>query len=173
MVRATAGSDVAGITTTAERRGDKYIVNGAKKWITNGVYADYCTAAVRTGGEGKAGVSALIIPLKTEGVTCRKMENSGVAASGKSFLIIHKSSRLRLTWPLAGSTYIEFDDVEVPISNLLGKENRGFEIIMSSKSLGGSARMTRYIQDADFCAQTLTTSVCGSLAQASGLLASA
>jgi alkylation response protein AidB-like acyl-CoA dehydrogenase len=97
MVHVTAGSDVAGITTTAERRGDKYIINGAKKWITNGVYADYCTAAVRTGGEGKTGVSALIIPLKTEGVTCRKMENSGVAASGKSFLVIHKSSRLRLT----------------------------------------------------------------------------
>jgi hypothetical protein len=97
MVRAIAGSDVAGITTTAERRGDKYIVNGAKKWITNGVYADYCTAAVRTGGEGKAGVSALIIPLKTKGVVCRKMENSGVAASGKSSLAVHISSRLRLT----------------------------------------------------------------------------
>jgi alkylation response protein AidB-like acyl-CoA dehydrogenase len=80
-----AGSDVAGLLTTAERRGDKYIVNGAKKWITNGVYADYCTAAVRTGGEGRSGVSALIIPLKAPGVTCRKMENSGVAASGKCF----------------------------------------------------------------------------------------
>jgi alkylation response protein AidB-like acyl-CoA dehydrogenase len=98
MVCATAGSDVAGITTTAERRGDKYVVNGAKKWITNGVYADYCTAAVRTGGDGKAGVSALIIPLKTKGVMCRKMENSGVAASGKSLLVVHRSSRLQLTW---------------------------------------------------------------------------
>lgn len=80
-----AGSDVAGLLTTAERKGDKYIVNGSKKWITNGVYADYCTAVVRTGGEGRSGVSALIIPLKAPGVTCRKMENSGVAASGKSF----------------------------------------------------------------------------------------
>jgi len=78
-----AGSDVAGILTTAERKGNKYIVNGAKKWITNGIYADYCTAAVRTGGEGLSGVSALIIPLKARGVTCRKMENSGVAASGE------------------------------------------------------------------------------------------
>jgi len=79
----TAGSDVAGITTTAERKGDKYIVNGAKKWITNAIFADYCTAAVRTGGPGKAGVSALIIPLKAPGVTCKKMVNSGVGASGK------------------------------------------------------------------------------------------
>lgn len=108
----TAGSDVAGITTTAERRGDKYIVNGSKKWITNGIFADFCTAAVRTGGPGRGGVSALIIPLKVEGVTCKKIENSGVNASG--------------------STYIDFDEVEVPVQNLLGEENRGFDIVMSN-----------------------------------------
>jgi alkylation response protein AidB-like acyl-CoA dehydrogenase len=107
-----AGSDVAGLTTTAERRGDVYIVNGAKKWITNGIFADYVTAAVRTGGPERKGISALIIPLKAAGVTCRKMENSGVAASG--------------------STYIEFDEVELPVGNLLGRENQGFEIIMSN-----------------------------------------
>ena len=87
-------------------------MNGSKKWITNGIFADYCTAAVRTGGNGRDGVSALIIPMKAPGVTCRKLENSGVNASG--------------------STYIEFDDVEVPIANLLGEENRGFDIIMSN-----------------------------------------
>ncbi|KAH7063488.1 acyl-CoA dehydrogenase/oxidase [Macrophomina phaseolina] len=107
-----AGSDVAGLTTVAERDGDHYVVNGSKKWITNGIFADYCTAAVRTGGPGKSGVSALIIPLKTKGVTCKKIDNSGVLASG--------------------STYIEFDDVRVPIADLLGQENRGFEIIMSN-----------------------------------------
>lgn len=85
-----AGSDVAGITTTAERRGDVYIVNGAKKWITNGIFADYCTAAVRTGHDGKQGVSALIIPLSAKGVTRRKIENSGVHASGESFNDISK-----------------------------------------------------------------------------------
>ncbi|KAM0690587.1 hypothetical protein Q7P36_009355 [Cladosporium allicinum] len=139
-----AGSDVAGLLTTAERKGDKYIVNGAKKWITNGVYADYCTAAVRTGGEGRSGVSALIIPLKALGVTCRKMENSGVAASG--------------------STYIEFDDVEVPVENLLGEENRGFEIIMSNFNherlwlAGTSLRLARVcIEDAYRYAQKRET----------------
>ncbi|KKK15195.1 hypothetical protein ARAM_002007 [Aspergillus rambellii] len=106
------GSDVAGITTTAERHGDIYIVNGAKKWITNGIFADYCTAAVRTGGEGTRGISALVIPLKGPGVTCRKLDNSGVHASG--------------------STYIEFDQVEVPVANLLGEENKGFPIIMNN-----------------------------------------
>jgi len=81
-----AGSDVANINTTAELQGDFYIVNGCKKWITNGVWADYCTAAVRTGGPGKGGISALIIPMKTQGVSCRKLENSGVSASGKSMI---------------------------------------------------------------------------------------
>ncbi|KAG9817786.1 hypothetical protein KCU63_g18716, partial [Aureobasidium melanogenum] len=76
-----AGSDVAGLTTRAERKGDKYIVNGAKKWITNGYFADYATAAVRTGGEGKNGISALVIPLNLKGVTCKKIYNSGVNAS--------------------------------------------------------------------------------------------
>ncbi|KAJ5290567.1 Mannose-binding lectin [Penicillium atrosanguineum] len=107
-----AGSDVAGITTIAERRGNIYIVNGAKKWITNGIFADFCTAAVRTGGEGTEGISALVIPMKAPGVTCRKIENSGVHASG--------------------STYIEFDQVEVPVANLLGEENKGFPVIMNN-----------------------------------------
>ncbi|TVY26055.1 Acyl-CoA dehydrogenase [Lachnellula hyalina] len=107
-----AGSDVANISTTAERRGNVYIVNGAKKWITNGMWATHCTAAVRTGLPGKNGISALVIPLNSKGVSRRKILNSGVAASG--------------------STYLEFDDVEVPVSNLLGEENKGFKIIMSN-----------------------------------------
>ncbi|KAJ6072666.1 hypothetical protein N7467_010751 [Penicillium canescens] len=107
-----AGSDVAGITTTAEKNGDVYIVNGAKKWITNAIFADFCTAAVRTGGQGTHGISALVIPMNAPGVTCRKIENSGVQASG--------------------STYIEFDQVEVPVTNLLGEENKGFPVIMNN-----------------------------------------
>ncbi|KAM5467910.1 hypothetical protein MauCBS54593_005192 [Microsporum audouinii] len=107
-----AGSDVSGIKTVAKKVGDHYIVNGAKKWITNGIWADYCTAAVRTGGPGHGGISFLIIPLTAEGVTRRRMFNSGVHASG--------------------STFLEFDDVEVPAENLIGKENEGFKYIMSN-----------------------------------------
>ena len=44
-----------------------YVVNGAKKWITNGMWSDYCTAAVRTGEAGRNGISALIIPMKAKG----------------------------------------------------------------------------------------------------------
>ncbi|KAF7178529.1 hypothetical protein CNMCM7691_007228 [Aspergillus felis] len=107
-----AGSDVANIQTTARLDGDHYIVNGAKKWITNGIWADYCTAAVRTGGPGRGGISLLVIPLTAPGVTRRRMHNSGVNASG--------------------STFIEFDDVRVPVDNLIGKENKGFPLIMSN-----------------------------------------
>lgn len=111
-----AGSDVANIATEARKNADgrKYVVNGAKKWITNAIWADYVTAAVRTGGPGKPGISLLIIPLNAKGVRRRKMYNSGVGASG--------------------STFIELDDVEVPVENLIGKENQGFGYIMSSKS---------------------------------------
>ncbi|KAM3087001.1 hypothetical protein ACMFMG_001110 [Clarireedia jacksonii] len=107
-----AGSDVANIKTTATREGNHYIVNGSKKWITNGIWADYVTAAVRTGSPGAAGISLLIIPLNSKGVSRRRMHNSGVNASG--------------------STFITFDDVLVPVDNLLHKENRGFEVIMSN-----------------------------------------
>ncbi|KAL3432012.1 acyl-CoA dehydrogenase/oxidase [Aspergillus tetrazonus] len=107
-----AGSDVANIRTTAVRQGEYYVVNGSKKWITNGIWADYCTSAVRTGGPGRGGISLLVIPLKAEGVTRRRMHNSGVNASG--------------------STFIEFDDVRVPVDHLIGKENRGFPLIMSN-----------------------------------------
>ncbi|KAI1933192.1 hypothetical protein LOZ58_004487 [Ophidiomyces ophidiicola] len=107
-----AGSDVSGIKTIAKRVGNKYVVNGSKKWITNAIFADYCTAAVRTGGPGRGGISLLIIPLASKGVSRRRMYNSGVNASG--------------------STFLEFDDVEVPIENLVGQENEAFKYIMSN-----------------------------------------
>jgi len=107
-----AGSDVANLTTTAVKTADgkHYIVNGEKKWITNGVWADYFTVAVRTGGPGMGGVSLLLIERSMPGVTTRQMSCSGVWASG--------------------TTYITFEDVKVPAENLIGKEDNGFKYIM-------------------------------------------
>lgn len=87
------------------------------KWITNALVCDFVTAAVRTGPaeSGAAGLSALIIPLKANGVTCKRLYNSGVSASG--------------------STFIEFDDVHVPVENLIGGPGgvgRGFQMIMTN-----------------------------------------
>lgn len=105
------GSDVANLQTTAVKTpdGKHYVVNGEKKWITNGVFADYFTVAVRTGGPGMGGVSLLLVE-RGPGVTTKQMNCMGVWASG--------------------TTYITFEDVLVPVENLIGKENKGFKYIM-------------------------------------------
>jgi alkylation response protein AidB-like acyl-CoA dehydrogenase len=107
-----AGSDVANLRTEAKKTADgkHYIVNGEKKWITNGVFCDYFTVAVRTGGRGMGGISLLLVEKTFPGVTTKQMKCQGV-------------------WP-SGTTYITFEDVKVPVENLIGKENQGFKCIM-------------------------------------------
>lgn len=109
-----AGSDVANLTCEAKLSpdGKHYIVNGEKKWITNGVWSEYFTTAVRTGGEGMNGVSVLLIERSAGGVSTRQMDCQGVKNSG--------------------TTYITFEDVKVPVENLLGKENQGFKVLMTN-----------------------------------------
>ncbi|KAI0907305.1 putative acyl-CoA dehydrogenase [Ustulina deusta] len=112
-----AGSDVASLTTTAVKSscGKFYIVNGAKKWITNGIWSDYSTMAVRTGppGSGAAGLSLLVVPLKNyPGVSMRRLKVGGQVS--------------------AGTTYIELDDVKVPVENLIGVEGMGMRYIMTN-----------------------------------------
>jgi alkylation response protein AidB-like acyl-CoA dehydrogenase len=110
----TAGSDVANIRTTAVKEGDHYLLNGEKKWITNGIFADFFTVAVRTGSQkdGMKGISLLLVEKTMPGVNTRKMKCSGVWSSG--------------------TTYITFEDVKVPAENLIGKEGGGFKMIMSN-----------------------------------------
>ena len=107
-----AGSDVANLRTTAVKdpSGEFYVVNGEKKWITNGVFADYFTVAVRTGGKGMGGISLMLLEKGMPGIECKQMDCMGV-------------------WP-SGTTYITFDDVKVPKANLIGEENMGFMYIM-------------------------------------------
>ncbi|KAL9116718.1 MAG: hypothetical protein Q9187_006753, partial [Circinaria calcarea] len=109
-----AGSDVANLTCEAKltEDGKHYIVNGEKKWITNGIWCDYFTTAVRTGGEGAAGVSMLLIEREHGGVSTRRMDCQGVWCSG--------------------TTYVTFEDVKVPVENLIGKANQGFKVIMTN-----------------------------------------
>lgn len=109
-----AGSDVANLTCEAKlsEDGKYYIVNGEKKWITNGIWSDYFTTAVRTGKDGMNGVSVLLIERSFGGVSTRKMDCQGVWSSG--------------------TTYVTFEDVKVPVENLIGKENQGFKGIFPS-----------------------------------------
>jgi acyl-CoA dehydrogenase len=109
-----AGSDVAGITTSAKRVGDTYIVNGAKTFITNGVRADFLVCACKTNEEGgHGGISFLVLE--------REMPGYEVAAKLE-----------KMGWHSSDTGELAFTDVEVPAENLLGEENGGFKLIMAN-----------------------------------------
>ncbi|KAI8139052.1 acyl-CoA dehydrogenase/oxidase [Fennellomyces sp. T-0311] len=108
----SGGSDVANLQTEAKDMGDHYLVNGEKKWITNGFFADYFTVAVRTGSPGAEGISFLLIERSMPGVATRRIYCSGA-------------------WP-SGTAYVTFEDVKVPKVNLIGQENHAFRYIMAN-----------------------------------------
>ena len=101
------GSDVGHLRTTAVRDGDHYVVNGSKTYITSAVRGDYVVAAVRTGGQGAAGISMLVIEKGTPGFeVSRKLAKMG--------------------WRSSDTAELSFTDVRVPAENLIGVENSGF-----------------------------------------------
>ena len=121
------GSDVANLRTTARRDGDHYIVNGEKTFITSGCRADYLTVAVRTGGAGPGGVSLLVVPGDTPGLTRTKLKKMG--------------------WWASDTASLHFDDCRVPVEYLLGEEGGGFPLIMrnfNSERMGMAASCTAY-----------------------------
>mmetsp|Transcript_12888 Transcript_12888/g.41151 ORF Transcript_12888/g.41151 Transcript_12888/m.41151 type:complete len:422 (-) Transcript_12888:148-1413(-) len=97
---ATAGSDIANLSTTAREEGDFYVINGLKKWITCGMFADYYTVAARTGGKGMMGISLILVERERAGVSTREMDCMGAKGSGTAF--------------------VEFDEVKVPKENYIG-----------------------------------------------------
>ena len=124
----SGGSDVAQLQTTARLDGDHYVVNGSKTYITGGMNANWFTTAVRTGGEGAGGVSALLISADLEGVSRTSLDK-------------------KQGWWCSDTATIYFDNVRVPIANLLGQENSGFSVIMrnfNSERLSMSAAMEAY-----------------------------
>jgi alkylation response protein AidB-like acyl-CoA dehydrogenase len=108
----TAGSDVANIKTTAKRVGDHFIVNGQKKWITGGLWSDYFTTLVRTGGEGFGGLTLLLLEKNMPGIKIRRMQTM--------FDSTH------------GTTFVELEDVKVPVTNIIGKEGMGASYILNN-----------------------------------------
>jgi acyl-CoA dehydrogenase len=108
----SGGSDVAAIKTRAVRDGDDYVVNGSKMYITSGMRADYLTCALRTGdtSSGSGGLSLLLIEMDSPGVARTKLDKMG--------------------WHASDTAEIFFDDVRVPVGNLIGGENRGFAGVM-------------------------------------------
>jgi acyl-CoA dehydrogenase len=108
----SGGSDVASLKTKAVQNGDHYIVNGEKTFITTGCRADYLTVAVRTGGPGAAGLSFLLVEADRKGITRTPLKKMG--------------------WWMSDTASIHFNDVAVPIVNLIGQENAGFAGIVAN-----------------------------------------
>ncbi|MDN3666376.1 acyl-CoA dehydrogenase family protein [Algibacter miyuki] len=110
------GSDVAGLRTTAVKKGDSYIINGSKTFITNGVLSDYLIVAAKTSPElGNKGISIFVIDRDTKGISATKLDKLG--------------------WRASDTGEIAFDNVEIPASQLMGEENKGFPYIMQHFAL--------------------------------------
>jgi alkylation response protein AidB-like acyl-CoA dehydrogenase len=114
MSEPATGSDLKGMVTSARREGDRYIVNGAKTFISNGMHADLVLVAVKTDREaGRDGISLLVIEAGTPGFS--------------------RGSKLRKIGQQAQDlAELFFDDVEVPVGNLLGEENKGFAYLTAN-----------------------------------------
>lgn len=111
-----AGSDAANIQTKAIKNGDHYIVNGSKTFITNAVYGQYVILVCKTNPDaGPAGVSLLVVDLDSEGITRTKLKKLG--------------------WHSSDTAELHFDDVKVPVQNLLGEEGKGFYYLMGGLQL--------------------------------------
>ncbi len=107
-----AGSDVSGMKTTAVKKGDKYVINGSKCFITNGSHASYYTVYAKTDKEaGHRGISAFVVDRDLDGVSVDKKED-------------------KLGQRASNTATISFNDVEIPAENLLGEENKGFKLAM-------------------------------------------
>jgi len=133
LTEPNAGSDVSGMRTTAVRKGDKYVLNGSKCFITNGGYADWFTVYAKTDKDaGHRGISAFVVE-KDDTVTVDKKEDKmGQRASN--------------------TATITFNDTEVPAENLLGEENKGFKLAMMTldRTRPGVAAMATGIARAAF-----------------------
>ena len=112
----SAGSDVAGIRTTATMEGEFYTINGSKTFITNGVYSDYLIVAAKTNATSKhSGISIFIIDRETPGISATKLDKLG--------------------WKASDTGEIAFDNVKISTKNLLGEEGKGFAYIMEHFAL--------------------------------------
>jgi alkylation response protein AidB-like acyl-CoA dehydrogenase len=110
------GSDVAGMRTTAVKKGDTYVINGSKTFITNGVYSDYLVVCAKTNPElGNKGISIFVMDRDTPGISATKLDKLG--------------------WRASDTGEIAFDNVTIPASHLMGEEGKGFPYIMQHFAL--------------------------------------
>ncbi|RYZ96799.1 MAG: acyl-CoA dehydrogenase, partial [Proteobacteria bacterium] len=108
LTEPASGSDAGSLRTTAVKKGDKYILNGVKQFITNGMHADVFAVMARTGAAGSRGVSAFIVD-KAMGVKGGKYEK-------------------KMGMKVSPTQEIFFENVEIPAENLIGNEGEGFSV---------------------------------------------
>jgi len=108
-----SGSDAASLRTSARDDGDHYVLNGSKAFISGGGVSDLYAVMVRTGGEGPAGVSCLLVEKGTPGLS-------------------FGANEIKLGWKSQPTAQVNFQDCRVPKSNLIGEEGQGFKIAMSA-----------------------------------------
>ena len=128
-----AGSDVSGMRTTAVRKGDKYVINGSKCFITNGSYASYYTVYAKTDKEaGHRGITCFLVPRDGTVTVDKKEDKMGQRASN--------------------TATITFNDTEIPLDHLVGEENKGFKLAMMTldRTRPGVAAMATGIARAAF-----------------------
>jgi len=106
-----SGSDAASLRTRAERRGDVYVLNGTKAFISGAGASDVYIVMARTGGAGPKGISAIAVEKGSKGLSFGKQEN-------------------KLGWNSQPTAMVIFEDCEVPVANRLGAEGEGFKIAM-------------------------------------------
>ncbi len=106
-----AGSDAASLKTKAVRDGDHYILTGSKAFISGGGRSDVYVVMCRTGGDGPKGISTLIVPKETPGLSFGKQEE-------------------KLGWHSQPTSAVIFEECRVPVANRLGEEGDGFKIAM-------------------------------------------
>eukprot|EP00455_Lapot_gusevi_P034293 TRINITY_DN3775_c0_g1_i4.p1 TRINITY_DN3775_c0_g1~~TRINITY_DN3775_c0_g1_i4.p1 ORF type:complete len:410 (+),score=117.49 TRINITY_DN3775_c0_g1_i4:74-1303(+) len=111
-----AGSDAGSLQTKAVRKGDYYVLNGSKAFISGGSTSDLYLVMVRTGGEGPKGISCIAVEKGTPGLSFGKQER-------------------KLGWNSQPTCVVNFEDCKVPVANLIGAEGTGFSIAM--KGLDG------------------------------------
>ncbi|MDX5370549.1 MAG: acyl-CoA dehydrogenase family protein, partial [Alphaproteobacteria bacterium] len=107
-----SGSDAAALRTKAERDGDEYVLKGAKAFISGGGVSDVYVVMCRTGGEGPSGVSTVIVPDGTEGLSFGANEK-------------------KMGWNAQPTAQVNFDGARVPVKNRIGKEGDGFKFAMA------------------------------------------
>lgn len=135
LTEPNSGSDAASLSTRAVREGNHYIVNGSKAFISGGGVSDVYLCMVRTGDESYKGISALLIENGTPGLSFGKQEK-------------------KMGWKSQPTSTVQFDNVRVPVDNLVGEEGKGFNIALhalnggriniAAASLGGAKACLDY-----------------------------